>query len=74
MSVPLLSIIIPAYNCETYIDECLTSVLEQLPQDCELILVDDGSTDNTAHKLAACAEAHGCVRVVSRPHKGAAAA
>ena len=74
MSAPLLSVIVPAYNCEAYIDECLTSVLEQLPQDCEFILVDDGSTDATAEKLTACAESHDCVRVVSRPHKGAAGA
>ena len=74
MSVPLLSLIIPAYNCEPYIVECIASVLKQLPPDCELILVDDGSTDATAEKLTACVTAHPNAHLVSRPHKGASAA
>ena len=48
---PLLSIIIPAYNCESFLAECLDSVLAQLPEDCELIVVDDGSKDATPQIL-----------------------
>lgn len=44
----LLSIIIPAYNVEGTLRECLESVLSQHVDDMEIILVDDGSTDNTA--------------------------
>lgn len=47
----LLSIIIPAWNCENYLEECLNSVLTQLPDDYELIVVDDGSTDRTPEPL-----------------------
>ena len=43
----LISIIIPAYNVEKYIEKCVESVLNQTFADFELILVDDGATDNT---------------------------
>ena len=43
----MISIIIPAYNCEAYIGECLDSLLAQSHKDLEVICVDDGSRDNT---------------------------
>ena len=46
-SIPLISIIIPAYNVENYIARTLTSVLEQSDNDFELIVINDGSTDKT---------------------------
>lgn len=42
-----LSIIIPVYNVENYIEECIQSVLNQMTEDTELIVVDDGSTDRS---------------------------
>ena len=44
---PLFSIIVPAYNVDEYISRCIESVLEQDESDFELIIVDDGSTDQT---------------------------
>lgn len=44
---PVISIIIPIYNTQKYLSRCIGSVLEQTYQDFELILVDDGSTDNS---------------------------
>ena len=48
----MISLIIPTYNCIEFMDETIGSVLSQLPEEDELIIVDDGSTDGTAEKLA----------------------
>lgn len=43
-----ISVIIPVYNAESYIDECLKSVLRQQEASFEVVLVNDGSTDGSA--------------------------
>ena len=42
-----LSIVIPVYNAERYIEECLASILPEMNEDMELLLIDDGSTDSS---------------------------
>lgn len=44
---PLISIIVPVYNAEKYISKCIDSILSQTFKDFELILINDGSTDNS---------------------------
>lgn len=46
-----ISVIVPAYNVEEYICDCIDSLLEQTYKNYELLLVDDGSTDNTGRIL-----------------------
>lgn len=51
MSLPLISVVIPAYNHERFVGEAIESVLDQSCGDLELVVVDDGSTDRTAEVI-----------------------
>src|SRR5690554_3918162 len=51
MNNPLVTVFIPVYNCENFIDECLKSILNQTYKNIEVLLVDDGSTDNSVEKI-----------------------
>ncbi|AJI56085.1 glycosyltransferase like 2 family protein [Francisella philomiragia] len=46
---PLISIIVPVYNAENYVSECLESIIKQTYDNIEIIIVNDGSTDNSLH-------------------------
>ena len=46
----LVSIVVPCYNAENYIDACIDSLLNQTYRNCEIIIINDGSTDATAEK------------------------
>ena len=51
MNKNLISIIMPVYNCENYIGQAIESIKRQSYKDWELIIVNDGSTDNTLKKI-----------------------
>ena len=42
-----MSVVIPCFNCENTLETCVGSITCQLNDECEIVLVDDGSTDNT---------------------------
>ena len=67
----LLSWIIPVYNRKDYIGEAMDSVLCQLPQDYECIVVDDGSDDGTKKCLQSLDSHQENVRIIYADHQGA---
>jgi len=67
---PRLSVIMPVYNAERYLDAALDSILFQSFRDLELIAVDDGSTDESLYKLRLRARRDERLRVISRPNTG----
>lgn len=50
---PRLSIVIPCFNHGRYLDECLESILAQTFRDCEVLIADDGSTDDSPERIRA---------------------
>lgn len=71
---PRLSVVVPVYNVEEYLAECLDSVLAQPYDDVEVVLVDDGSTDSSGEIARRYAEAHDNFRLVSQTNGGLGAA
>lgn len=68
------SIIIPVYNVESYLNECLDSVLSQTCTDWEAVCVNDGSTDGSAAILDDYAAKDERVKVITQPNSGLSAA
>lgn len=71
---PLISIIVPVYNTETYLEKCITSILEQTYHTIELILVDDGSSDRCGEICDEYAEKDPRVRLIHKENEGQAIA
>ena len=69
-----ISVVIPCWNVEPYLARCLESVFAALPDNAEMIAVDDGSTDGTLAVLESFAKSEQRLKVVSRPHRGVSAA
>ena len=70
----LLSILLPVYNVEQYIRECLDSITSQITDDVEVILVDDGSTDNSGKICDEYASKEGRIIVHHTVNRGVSAA
>jgi len=70
----LVSVVVPAYNVADYLDECLTSLREQRYAEVEIVVVDDGSPDDSAAIAARHAQEDDRVRLVRRDNGGLSAA
>lgn len=66
-----VSIVIPAYNCEKYISESINSALNQTWENTEIIVIDDGSRDNTRHIAEELAVANEKIKVYAQENSGA---
>ena len=66
----LISVIVPVYNVEKFLDRCMQSILRQTYQNLEIILVDDGSTDASAQLCDDYARKDGRVKVLHKPNGG----
>uniref|UniRef100_UPI004055A044 glycosyltransferase family 2 protein n=1 Tax=Agathobacter sp. TaxID=2021311 RepID=UPI004055A044 len=72
--MPEISIIVPVYKVEAYLDRCVESILNQTFTDFELILVDDGSPDNCPKMCDEWAKKDARIRVIHKKNGGASSA
>ena len=71
---PLVSVIVPVYNVERYVEQCVESLIGQTLDDIEVLLVNDGSTDGSLAMLRAAEARDSRVRVIDKPNGGYGAA
>lgn len=69
----LLSVIVPVYNCENYIQDCIESILNQTYKNIELIIINDGSTDGTENVLKQY-ENNEKIKIIHQVNKGVSSA
>ena len=69
-----VSVIIPVYNVEPYLKQCMDSVVGQTLKDIEIICVDDGSTDNSLDILREYAAEDSRIQIIEQKNAGAGAA
>lgn len=68
--MPLVSVLMPLYNGEKYVVEAVESILNQTFRDFELLVMDDGSTDDSLNLLKPCAIRDSRLRLIPRGHRG----
>src|SRR5699024_4740529 len=67
---PLLSVLIPVYNVADFLEECLTSVVNQTLRDLQILLIDDGSTDASAEIAARFAALDERIQLIRQENRG----
>jgi len=67
---PLLTVIVPCYNVEKYVDKCISSIVNQTYQNIEILLIDDGSIDSTGTICDAWQEKDKRIRVIHKQNEG----
>ncbi|MCM3023157.1 glycosyltransferase [Heyndrickxia ginsengihumi] len=70
MGDSLVSVIIPVFNTELYLEECLNSIINQTYKNIEIIVINDGSTDNSLKLLEEYASKHSNIKVISQRNSG----
>lgn len=73
MSNSMVSIIIPVYNTEEFVEEAVRSIMNQTLQDIEIIIINDGSTDNSLSIIRKLANEDDRIQIYSRENKGLSA-
>lgn len=68
--MPKISVVMPVFNTEKYLDEAIQSILEQTFTDFEFIIIDDGSTDNSLDIIRRYQNKDGRIVIISRKNKG----
>jgi glycosyltransferase involved in cell wall biosynthesis len=74
MNKPLVSVVIPAYNAAKTLEVTVRSVLDQTVQDIEILIVNDGSKDNTLEVAQSLAARIPCIKAISQPNGGVSSA
>ena len=72
--MPKISVIIPVFNVENYLEKCLDSVVNQTLNDIEIICINDGSTDNSPNILESYVQKDARIIVINQENKGLSAA
>lgn len=70
MNESLISVVVPVYNTEKYLDQCIESIVKQTYRKLQILLIDDGSTDSSAWKCDAWAERDSRIRVIHKANAG----
>lgn len=71
MNNPLVTVVVPVYNVEKYLDRCIDSIVNQTYKNLEIILVDDGSPDNCPQMCDIWAEKDSRIKVMHKKNAGA---
>ncbi len=69
-----ISVIVPVHNGTAYLEECIDSILAQDCEALEVLIINDGSTDDTAAVCERLCGQHSCLRVITMPDLGVSAA
>lgn len=67
---PLLTVLVPCYNVEKYVTQCLESILGQTYSNIEVICIDDGSTDSTPKILQDFSKRDPRIKIITKPNSG----
>lgn len=74
LSSPLISVIVPIYNSDKYLDECIRSIRKQSYSNLEIILVNDGSTDRSLEICMSHKENDGRIKIINQRNQGVCSA